>query len=116
MGPADRVAAMYRNHLTLYQCLAWAARHPEQVPTLNAQKTQHLECDPRTARMICSPVAWVGARSFSSRVSTELAKPRCATLVHRQEGLDREACRRHLQRRPEGGDYREETDLAEGGP
>lgn len=35
MGPAERVAAMYRDDLTLYQCLAWAARQPEQVPTLN---------------------------------------------------------------------------------
>ena len=37
MSPAERVAAMYRGHLTLYQCLAWAARHPEQVPTLNGE-------------------------------------------------------------------------------
>jgi hypothetical protein len=37
MSPAERVAAMYRGDLTLYQCLAWAARRPEQVPTLNGE-------------------------------------------------------------------------------
>jgi hypothetical protein len=37
MSPAERTAAMYRGDLTLRQCLAWAARHPEQVPTLNGE-------------------------------------------------------------------------------
>jgi hypothetical protein len=37
MSPAERVAAVYRGDLTLYQCLAWAARYPEQVPTLNGE-------------------------------------------------------------------------------
>ena len=32
MSPAERVAAMYRGDLSLFQCLAWAARYPEQVP------------------------------------------------------------------------------------
>jgi len=33
--PSERVAAMYRGHLTLSQCLA--ARHPDQVPQLNGE-------------------------------------------------------------------------------
>lgn len=33
MTPAQRVAAMRRGELTVKQCFAWAARHPEQVPT-----------------------------------------------------------------------------------
>jgi hypothetical protein len=37
MTPAERVAAMYRGDLTLHQCLAWAARYPKQVPTLNGE-------------------------------------------------------------------------------
>jgi hypothetical protein len=37
MSPAERVAAMYRGDLTLFQRLAWAARYPEQVPTLNGE-------------------------------------------------------------------------------
>jgi hypothetical protein len=52
--------------------------------------------------MIGGPVTFGGGRgSFSSRFSIELVKPRCAPGVHRHEGLDREACRRHLQRCPE---------------
>jgi hypothetical protein len=35
MTPAQRVAAMYRGELTLEQALAWAARHPDQVPAVN---------------------------------------------------------------------------------
>jgi hypothetical protein len=37
MTPAQRVAAMRRGELTLEQCGAWAARHPEQVPLLNGE-------------------------------------------------------------------------------
>ena len=64
--------------------------------------------------MIGGPVTLVAGMVILLPVVTELAKPRCAALVHRQEGLDREVCRRHLQRRPEGGDHGEEADLAEG--
>ncbi len=35
MTPAQRVAAMRRGELTLKQCFAWAARNPEQIPTLD---------------------------------------------------------------------------------
>jgi len=37
MTVAQRVAAMRRGELTLEQCSAWAARHPEQVPLLNGE-------------------------------------------------------------------------------
>ena len=37
MTPAERVAAMRRGELTLDQCCAWAARHPEQVPLVNGE-------------------------------------------------------------------------------
>jgi hypothetical protein len=37
MSSAERVAAMYRGDLNLRQCLAWAARYPEQVPLLNGE-------------------------------------------------------------------------------
>lgn len=37
MTPSQRVAAMRRGELTLEQCSAWAARHPEQVPLLNGE-------------------------------------------------------------------------------
>jgi hypothetical protein len=37
MTPAQRVAAMRRGELTLEQCSAWAARHPDQVPLLNGE-------------------------------------------------------------------------------
>jgi len=37
MTPAQRIAAMRRGELTLEQCSAWAARHPEQVPLLNGE-------------------------------------------------------------------------------
>jgi hypothetical protein len=37
MSPAERVAAMHRGDLSLFQCLAWAARYPEQVPLLNGE-------------------------------------------------------------------------------
>lgn len=33
MTTPQRVAAMRRGELTLKQCFAWAARHPEQIPT-----------------------------------------------------------------------------------
>lgn len=39
MTPAQRVAALYRGDLTFAQALAWAARHPEQVPTTNGEHT-----------------------------------------------------------------------------
>ena len=31
------VAAMRRGELTIEQCCAWAARHPEQVPLLHGE-------------------------------------------------------------------------------
>jgi hypothetical protein len=34
---AERVAAMRAGELTLEQCSAWAARHPEQVPLLGGE-------------------------------------------------------------------------------
>jgi hypothetical protein len=37
MTVAERIAAMRRGELTLEQCAAWAARHPEQVPLLNGE-------------------------------------------------------------------------------
>jgi hypothetical protein len=37
MTPGQRVAAMRRGELTLEQCSAWAARHPEQVPLLGGE-------------------------------------------------------------------------------
>ncbi|HLB21344.1 MAG TPA: hypothetical protein VK605_04505 [Solirubrobacteraceae bacterium] len=37
MTPAQRIAAMRRGELSLDQCCAWAARHPEQVPLLNGE-------------------------------------------------------------------------------
>jgi len=37
LTPAERVAAMYRGDLNLFQCLAWAARYPDQVPLLNGE-------------------------------------------------------------------------------
>jgi hypothetical protein len=37
MTPAQRIAAMRRGELSLEQCSAWAARHPEQVPLLNGE-------------------------------------------------------------------------------
>jgi hypothetical protein len=37
MTPAQRVAAMRRGELSLEQCSAWAARHPDQVPMLNGE-------------------------------------------------------------------------------
>ena len=35
MTPGERVVAMRRGDLTMEQCCAWAARHPEQVPLLH---------------------------------------------------------------------------------
>ncbi len=35
--PAQRIAAMRRGELTLEQCAAWAARHPDQMPLLNGE-------------------------------------------------------------------------------
>lgn len=37
MTVVQRVAAMRRGELTLEQCSAWAARHPEQLPLLNGE-------------------------------------------------------------------------------
>ena len=37
MTPSERAAAMYHGDLTLVQCLAWAARYPDQVPLLNGE-------------------------------------------------------------------------------
>ncbi len=37
MTVAQRIAAMRRGELTLKQCSAWAARHPEQVPIVNGE-------------------------------------------------------------------------------
>jgi hypothetical protein len=37
MTPAQRVTAMRSGELTLEQCSAWAARHPEQVPLLGGE-------------------------------------------------------------------------------
>ena len=34
---SERVAAMRRGELTLEQCAAWAARHPEQMPLLDGE-------------------------------------------------------------------------------
>jgi hypothetical protein len=35
MSAAERVAAMYRGDLSLFQCLQWAARRPHEVPLIN---------------------------------------------------------------------------------
>jgi hypothetical protein len=37
MTAAQRTAAMRRGELSLEQCAAWAARHPEQIPLLNGE-------------------------------------------------------------------------------
>ena len=37
MTAAERVAAMYRGDLALFECLAWAARYPDEVPTINGE-------------------------------------------------------------------------------
>ncbi len=37
MTAADRVAAMYRGDLSLFQCLQWAARRPQEVPLINGE-------------------------------------------------------------------------------
>jgi hypothetical protein len=37
MTPAQRVAAMRRGELTLEQCCAWAARHPDQIPMVHGE-------------------------------------------------------------------------------
>jgi hypothetical protein len=37
MTPEARIAAMYRGELTTEQCLAWAARYPQQVPSVNGE-------------------------------------------------------------------------------
>lgn len=34
---AERVAAMYRGELSLFQCLQWASRRPKEVPLLNGE-------------------------------------------------------------------------------
>jgi hypothetical protein len=35
MSGAERVAAMYRGDLSLFQCCEWASRYPEEVPKIN---------------------------------------------------------------------------------
>ena len=35
MTAAERVAAMYRGDLSLFQCLQWAVRRPQEVPLIN---------------------------------------------------------------------------------
>jgi hypothetical protein len=37
MSAQERVGAMRRGELSLEQCAAWAARHPEQVPLVNGE-------------------------------------------------------------------------------
>ena len=37
MTPTERVAAMRRGDLTIEQCCAWAACHPQQVPLINGE-------------------------------------------------------------------------------
>jgi hypothetical protein len=37
MTVPERIAAMRRGELSMQQCCAWAARHPEQVPLLNGE-------------------------------------------------------------------------------
>lgn len=37
MTPAQRIAAMRQGELSLEQCAAWAARHPEQVPLVDGE-------------------------------------------------------------------------------
>jgi hypothetical protein len=37
MTVSERIAAMRRGELSMEQCCAWAARHPEQVPLLNGE-------------------------------------------------------------------------------
>lgn len=37
MTPTQRVTAMRRGDLSLQQCAAWAARHPEQIPLINGE-------------------------------------------------------------------------------
>jgi hypothetical protein len=37
MTPQQRVAAMYAGKLTLAECLAWAARCPDEPPTIDGE-------------------------------------------------------------------------------
>ena len=37
MTVPERIAAMRRGELSMEQCCAWAARHPDQVPLLNGE-------------------------------------------------------------------------------
>jgi hypothetical protein len=37
MTPNERIAAMRRGDLSMEQCCAWAARHPDQVPLINGE-------------------------------------------------------------------------------
>lgn len=37
MSAAERVAAMYRGELSLFQCLQWASRRPREVPLINGE-------------------------------------------------------------------------------
>ncbi len=37
MSPEERVTAMWRGELSLPECLAWSARHPEEVPLIGGE-------------------------------------------------------------------------------
>ncbi|MGH2873914.1 MAG: hypothetical protein ACRDL5_15815 [Solirubrobacteraceae bacterium] len=37
MTPAERVQAMRDGRLSLEQCMAWASRHPDEVPELDGE-------------------------------------------------------------------------------
>jgi hypothetical protein len=46
MTPEQRVAAMRRGELSLEQCAAWAACHPEQVPLVKGEFEFLAVCTP----------------------------------------------------------------------
>jgi hypothetical protein len=46
MSADQRVAAMRRGELSLEQCAAWAAHHPEQVPLVNGEFEFLAVCTP----------------------------------------------------------------------
>ncbi len=37
MSAEERAAAMWRGELSLPECLAWSARHPDQVPLIGSE-------------------------------------------------------------------------------
>ena len=37
MSADERVTAMWRGELSLPECLAWSARHPDQVPLIGSE-------------------------------------------------------------------------------